>query len=134
MAQTGVRLGAIVVALALGAVAPPVVSAGAAGVTVWSVPRAAKGSPSALLPAVRFVPGSLILPPPAPRRTLPDTCGASALAWLVGQPRSRIPVPTDLSRRRVSCTACVVSPDVRLDRLDILYDARTNIVAKVTCG
>jgi hypothetical protein len=95
---------------------------------------AANRAPSPLLPAVHFVPGSLTLPPPGSRPALRDTCGAAAMAWLVGQPRSRIPVAVDLNRRRVSCTACVVAPDVKLDRLDILYDARTDRVTRIACG
>lgn len=125
MAKAGLM--SVVVAVALAGA--PTTFAGDAFAAVASV-----SSPSPLLPAVHFVPGSLILPPPGPRPVLRDTCGAGALAWLVGQPRSRIPIPADLSRRRVSCTACVVAPDVRLDRLDILYDARTDRVAKITCG
>ncbi len=86
------------------------------------------------LPGLHVVPGSLLLPaaPVAPPRV--DTCGAAALAGLIGKPRTRIPVAVDLSRRRVACTACPVAPDVRLDRINILYDAKTGLVTRVTCG
>ena len=84
---------------------------------------------------LRIVPGSLLLPAPNPSRLpLHDTCGAAALAGLVGRPRTEIPVPVDLSRRRVACTACPVAPDVRMDRVNILYDAQTGLVTKITCG
>ena len=87
------------------------------------------------LPVFRVVPGSLLLPAPGPPRPRPpDTCGAAALAGLVGRPRTQIPVPVDLTRRRVACTACPVAPDVRLDRVNILFDAQTGIVTKITCG
>lgn len=88
---------------------------------------------AASLPGLHVVPGSLLLPaaPAAPAR---DTCGASALAGLVGKPRTQIPVAVDLSRRRVACSACPVAPDIRLDRVNILYDARTGLVTRVTCG
>ena len=77
--------------------------------------------------------GQVAAPPPYP--ILPhDTCGASALAWLVGHPKTDIPIPVDLTRRRVACTACPVAPDVRLDRLNILFDAQTGRVARLTCG
>ena len=90
---------------------------------------------AATLPALRVFPGSLLLPAPgSPRPHLPDTCGAAALAGLVGRPRKEIPVPVDLTRRRVACTACPVAPDVRMDRLNILYDAQTGRVTKITCG
>jgi hypothetical protein len=108
------------VALALGGCATKLASSDAAG--------------TAVAPPFHVVPGSLLLPaapsPPGQR----DTCGASALAGLVGKPRTQIPVPVDLSRRRVVCTACPVAPDVRMDRLNIFYDARTGLVTKVSCG
>ena len=83
------------------------------------------------LPDLRVVTAPLLLPPAGPQR---DTCGAAALAGLVGRPRTQIPVPVDLTRRRVACTACPVAPDVKLDRVNILFDAQTGIVAKITCG
>ncbi len=87
------------------------------------------------LPRMRVFPGSLLLPASgAARPQLPDTCGATALAGLVGRPRTQIPVPVDLSRRRVACTACPVAPDVKLDRVNILFDAQTGIVTRITCG
>ncbi len=90
---------------------------------------------TARLPAVRVFPGSLLLPAPGAGRPYPrDTCGAAALAGLVGRPRTQIPVPVDLSRRRVACTACPVAPDVKLDRVNILFDAQTGIVTRITCG
>ena len=83
----------------------------------------------------QVVPGSLLPPAPVtPRPALRDTCGALALAGLIGKPRTQIPVPVDLSRRRVACTACPVAPDVRLDRVTILFDTHTGLVTKVTCG
>jgi hypothetical protein len=89
---------------------------------------------AAALPPLHVVPGSLLLPAAPAGPPSHDTCGAAALASLVGKPRSAIPVPVDLSRRRVTCTACPVAPDIRLDRLNILYDAHTGLVTKVTCG
>ena len=70
------------------------------------------------------------LPPPPP----PDSCGAKDLQWLVGQPRSKIPVPTDPSRRRVACTTCPVTMDYSATRLNIFFDADTGIVKEVRCG
>jgi hypothetical protein len=89
---------------------------------------------TAVLPPFHVVPGSLLLPAAPSGPAQRDTCGASALATLVGKPRTQIPVPVDLSRRRVVCTACPVAPDVRMDRLNIFYDARTGLVTKVSCG
>ena len=95
----------------------------------------APGGPTAsALPGLQVVPGSLLLPAVSPAPLLRDTCGAAALASLIGRPRTQIPVATDLSRRRVACTACPVAPDIRLDRVNILFDARTGLVTRITCG
>ena len=124
MAQAGLKGGSALAAVALGAAL-----AGCAVGVDGQVASAGR------LPALRVFPGSLLLPAPgAARPHLPDTCGASALAGLVGKPRTQIPVPVDLTRRRVACTACPVAPDVRLDRLNILYDAQSGLVTKITCG
>jgi hypothetical protein len=61
-------------------------------------------------------------------------CDAPSLAYLVGRPRTEIPVPADLSRRRVACTTCVGPADRQPTRTDIIFDARTGIVTAVTCG
>jgi hypothetical protein len=68
--------------------------------------------------------------PPAPKLL----CDAASLAYLVGRKRTEIPVPADLSRRRVACTTCPASEDHRPERTDILFDQRTGLVAAVTCG
>jgi hypothetical protein len=70
------------------------------------------------------------LPPPPP----PDSCGASQMQWLVGQPKSRIPVPTDPGKRRVACTTCPVTMDYNPTRLNIYFDADTGLVKEVKCG
>lgn len=70
------------------------------------------------------------LPPPPP----PDSCGASQMQWLVGQPKSKIPIPTDPSRRRVACTTCPVTMDYNASRLNIFFDAETGLVKEVKCG
>jgi hypothetical protein len=80
-------------------------------------------------------------PPPGPTATPllapprdPTACEASSLAYLVGRPRTEIPVPVDPSRRRVSCTTCPVTQDYRPDRTDILFDQATGLITAVKCG
>ena len=63
-----------------------------------------------------------------------DTCGAVPLAYLVGKPRTEIPIPADLLHRRVVCSTCPVTPDVMPDRQTITYDSATGLVTKVACG
>ena len=74
-------------------------------------------------------------PPPPPVAAAPsDTCGAQALQSLVGRPKSEIPVPTDMSKRRVYCSFCAITMDYREDRLNIVFDGETGIIKAVKCG
>lgn len=68
-------------------------------------------------------------PPPAP-----DSCKSADFRYLIGRNKSEIPVPTDPSKRRVTCTTCPVTMDYRPDRLNILFDAETGVVKEVKCG
>ena len=70
------------------------------------------------------------LPPPPE----PDSCKAADFKYLIGRNKSEIPVPTDPSRRRVTCTSCPVTMDFRPERLNILFDAETGVVKEVKCG
>jgi hypothetical protein len=83
--------------------------------------------------AVEVQTGQVPTPQPYPQMSN-DTCGANALAYLIGRPKTEIPIPADLSHRRVACAACPVAPDVRMDRLNIIYDAETGKVMRLTCG
>ena len=62
------------------------------------------------------------------------TCEAASLAWLVGKPRSAIPVPVDPSWRRVYCSSCLVTQDYIPGRTDIVFDTETGIITAVKCG
>lgn len=73
-------------------------------------------------------------PLPPPLSANPTTCEAPALAYLVGRPRTEIPVPVNPSRRRVSCANCPVTQDYRPDRTDILFDEATGLITAVKCG
>ncbi len=70
--------------------------------------------------------------PPGPISS--GACEAASLAWLVGHPRSDIPVPVEPTHRRVSCTTCPVTMDYVPDRTDILYDEHTGLITQVKCG
>lgn len=63
-----------------------------------------------------------------------DICRAGELQWLVGRPRTDIPVPVDVVNRRVTCTTCPVTMDYNPGRLNILYDRDTGVVREVKCG
>ena len=92
-------------------------------------------SPAVAPPSPPPVAAALVAPQPAPIAPAPppDPCGAAELAGLVGQLRSDIPISVDLTRRRVVCSTCPMTQDVRADRQTILYDASTNRVTAVQC-
>ena len=63
-----------------------------------------------------------------------DMCKAGELQWLVGKPRTEIPVPVDVVNRRVACTTCPVTEDYSPYRLNIFYNQQTGVVERVSCG
>ncbi len=72
---------------------------------------------------------------PAPQPAAPaDSCGASELKWLVGKPKSEIPVPTDPSTRRVICTTCPRTEEFMPRRQTITFDLDSGVVQSVNCG
>ncbi len=116
MGEASVKRSTVVV-LALG-----VISASCAPTPPPEVPQA---TPPAAQPPVQ--------PAPEPVAA-PDACGAAPLQYLVGRPKSQIPVPVDPSKRRVTCSTCPVTLDYREDRLNIVFDADTGTVLEVKCG
>ena len=59
-------------------------------------------------------------PKPAEAAATPvkgDQCHAADFQYLVGKPKTEIPVAADLSKRRVYCSTCVVTLDYRPMRL-----------------
>lgn len=75
--------------------------------------------------------------PPAPvyqPRPVADECGAGGLQTLVGQPRTEIPVPVEITNRRVTCTDCPLTEDYSASRLNILFNRETGLVERVYCG
>lgn len=74
-------------------------------------------------------------PPPPPRnQEPPDSCGARPLQYLVGRPRTEIPIPLEPGRRRVVCSTCPITQDYSAYRQTIIYDAQTGLVKEVKCG
>ena len=73
----------------------------------------------------------------APVSALPtkaDTCGAAPLQYLIGKPKTEVPVPVDPSSRRVYCSTCTVTMDYRPARLDVVFDQDTGLVTAIKCG
>lgn len=83
----------------------------------------AKPSPAASLPS-----------PELPAIAAKDTCGLADLAWLIGKPKTDIPVPVEPTRRRVYCATCAVTQDFSPERQNIVFDADTGLVVGLNCG
>ena len=79
-------------------------------------------------------------PPPPPVVSPPqdlgskDSCGADPLQYLIGKPRTDIPVPVNPNLRRVVCSSCAVTMDFNAARQTIVYDSQTGLVRSVKCG
>ena len=71
---------------------------------------------------------------PGVRSADADMCKAGELQWLVGKPRTEIPVPVDVVNRRVACTTCPVTEDYSPYRLNIFYNQQSGLVERVNCG
>lgn len=69
-----------------------------------------------------------------PQSPTADLCRAGDLQYLVGRPKTEIPVPVEVVSRRVTCTTCPVTEDFSPYRLNIFFNAQTNVVEQVRCG
>jgi hypothetical protein len=69
-----------------------------------------------------------------PQDPAADLCKAGELQWLVGKPKTEIPVPVQVVNRRVACTTCAITEDYSPYRLNIFFNERTEIVEQVRCG
>jgi hypothetical protein len=93
--------------------------------------------PVADQPAPRTVEQAQLTPPVGsrmPTGQTTDTCKAGEMQYLVGKPRTEIPVPVDVVNRRVTCTTCPVTQDFSAYRLNIFYNADTGVIEQVRCG
>ncbi len=63
-----------------------------------------------------------------------DTCGLAELAWLIGKPKTDIPVPVDPGRRRVYCATCAITQDFSPERQNIVFDPDAGLVVALSCG
>lgn len=68
------------------------------------------------------------------RPTTNDQCGAAQLQYLVGKPRTDIPVPLNPGKRRVVCSTCVITMDYAADRQTIVFDTDSGLIQSVKCG
>jgi hypothetical protein len=96
------------------------------------------GEPAKPPPPAVVAPASPPAPPhaaaPRPPPASKDSCGADALQYLVGKPRTDIPVPVNPGRRRVVCSTCAMTMDYQSTRQTIIFDSKTDLVSSVKCG
>ena len=97
-------------------------------------PRAAPRLPAPDTPVASPVMQTPAPEPSSAAAASSDACGAAALSHLVGKNKREIPVPVDPSRRRVACSTCPVTEDLRPWRLNIFYDQKTGVITDVRCG
>ena len=92
----------------------------------------AKPPPAPPPPAAAPAPPPVVSPPQALGSR--DSCGADPLQYLIGRPRTDIPVPVNPNRRRVVCSSCAMTMDYNAVRQTIIYDSQTGLVRSVRCG
>ncbi|NEX91324.1 peptidase inhibitor I78 [Caulobacter sp. 17J65-9] len=90
-------------------------------------------------PPAKPEPLPAVAPPPHPPTVVsaprgPDQCGAQALQYLIGKPKTEIPVPVDVDNRRVACTTCPITEEFVPKRLNIFFDQSSGLVTEVRCG
>ena len=81
---------------------------------------ACSSTPAADETAPRTVEKAQLTPPVGSRMPIAQTadlCKAGEMQYLVGKPRTEIPVPVDVVNRRVTCTACAITCAVECRRM-----------------
>jgi hypothetical protein len=93
-------------------------------------------TPASDAPAPRAVEQAQVNPPVGAPPVSPtvDQCRAGEMQWLVGKPKTEIPVPVDVVNRRVACTTCPVTEDFAPQRLNIFFNEDSGVVEQVRCG
>ena len=105
----------------------------AAGVLITGLALSGCASPRPE-PFARPSTAARLVAPVLPAIPAVDTCAISELAWLIGKPKTEIPVPVDPGRRRVYCATCAITQDYSPERQNIVFDADTGLVVALSCG
>ena len=77
--------------------------------------------------------GGPVTPAP-PTASMPGECKADAYRSYIGKNRSELPATPAGETRRVVCSTCAVTMDFNPERVNIVYDAGSNLVTEVKCG
>ena len=75
---------------------------------------------------------------PAQSPSLPtaeqDTCRAASYASLVGQDYKRAPQASPGKVFSVVCTTCPMTMDFNPERLNVIYDEKSGLIRRLSCG
>lgn len=71
---------------------------------------------------------------PAPPSNELGQCKADAYRSYIGKNRSELPAAAPGETRREVCTTCAMTMDFNPDRVNIVYDANSNLITQVKCG
>jgi nitrous oxide reductase accessory protein NosL len=71
--------------------------------------------------------------PPPPSSEL-GQCKADAYRSYIGKNRSELPAAPASETRREVCTTCAMTMDFNPNRVNIVYDANSNLITQVKCG
>ena len=76
--------------------------------------------------------------PASPSAAVPtgaaDTCDAAGHAALLGKPHDAVPAAPAGKVIRVVCSTCPMTMDYNAARLNVIFDAKSGVVQKLTCG
>lgn len=63
-----------------------------------------------------------------------DTCKAASYASLIGQDYKQAPPAPAGKVIRVVCTTCPMTMDFNAERLNVIYDEKSGLIRRLTCG
>ncbi len=110
----------------------PIAARMALALVLTALGSCAQRPPQWAAPAPTLEPAILAKVAPEPGK--PDLCNAQSLTYLIGRPRTEIPIPVDPSTRQVVCTTCIAPDDHSETRQRILFDAESSLITAVGCG
>ena len=116
-------------ALALGACQSPAPTPSGNTLETPPTPATPAAPATPTTPATPATPATSAVPTGAD-----DTCGAATYAWLIGEDRAKIPATPPGKTVRVLCSTCPMTMDFHAGRVNIIFDQKSGVVGKISCG